>query len=200
MWTHQTGRKSLVLSSTMDHVIGLDADEGQGLLQDLLARTISPERVWQHSWSVGDMLIWDNTGVLHRATPYDPTSRREMHRCTILGTNPSSDPGDAVASEHAARVAPHDASGRRADPVSRRTAVVTGGGSGIGAAIGRRLAADGAAVALFDLNGAAAEATAASIEEGGGTAIAQSVTSPSVPELTPGWMERERVLGRRRSW
>lgn len=88
VWTHQTGRKSLVLSSTMDHVIGMNADEGQGLLQDLLARTISPERVWQHSWSVGDMVIWDNTGVLHRATPYDPTSRREMHRCTILGTEP----------------------------------------------------------------------------------------------------------------
>ncbi len=86
VWTHQTGRKSLVLSSTMDHVIGMDAEESAALLQDLIARTIAPERVWRHSWSVGDMLIWDNTGVLHRATPYDPSSPREMHRCTILGT------------------------------------------------------------------------------------------------------------------
>jgi alpha-ketoglutarate-dependent taurine dioxygenase len=88
VWTHQTSRKSLVLSSTMDYVIGIDAEEGRTLLADLLARTIAPERVWRHSWSVGDMLIWDNTGVLHRATPYDPNSRREMHRCTILGTEP----------------------------------------------------------------------------------------------------------------
>jgi alpha-ketoglutarate-dependent taurine dioxygenase len=88
VWTHQTGRKSLVLSSTMDHVIGMDDDEGPALLQDLLGRTIAPERVFRHSWSVGDMLIWDNTGVLHRATPYDPSSPREMHRCTILGTEP----------------------------------------------------------------------------------------------------------------
>jgi alpha-ketoglutarate-dependent taurine dioxygenase len=88
VWTHQTGRKSLVLSSTMDYVLGMDEEEGRALLKDLHDRTIAPERVWRHSWSVGDMLIWDNTGVLHRATPYDPTSRREMHRCTILGTEP----------------------------------------------------------------------------------------------------------------
>lgn len=85
VWTHRTGRKSLVLSSTMDHVIGMDVEEGRALLADLLQETVAPERVWRHSWSVGDMLIWDNTGVLHRATPYDPSSRREMHRCTILG-------------------------------------------------------------------------------------------------------------------
>jgi alpha-ketoglutarate-dependent taurine dioxygenase len=88
VWTHQTGRKSLVLSSTCDHVIGMDEDEGRALLDDLRQRVIAPERVWQHSWTVGDMLIWDNTGVLHRATPYDPSSAREMHRCTILGTEP----------------------------------------------------------------------------------------------------------------
>jgi alpha-ketoglutarate-dependent taurine dioxygenase len=88
VWTHQTGRKSLVLSSTMDYVLGMDEEEGRALLKDLHDRTIAPERVWRHSWSVGDMLIWDNTGVMHRATPYDPTSRREMHRCTILGTEP----------------------------------------------------------------------------------------------------------------
>jgi alpha-ketoglutarate-dependent taurine dioxygenase len=88
VWTHRSGRKSLLLSSTMDHVIGVDEDEGRALLDDLLARTIAPERVWRHSWTVGDMLIWDNTGVLHRATPYDTSSPREMHRCTILGTEP----------------------------------------------------------------------------------------------------------------
>jgi alpha-ketoglutarate-dependent taurine dioxygenase len=88
VWTHQTGRKSLVLSSTMDYVLGMDEEEGRALLKDLHDRAIAPERVWRHSWTVGDMLIWDNTGVLHRATPYDPTSRREMHRCTILGTEP----------------------------------------------------------------------------------------------------------------
>lgn len=56
-----------------------------------------------------------------------------------------------------------------------RVAVVTGGGSGIGAAIGRRLAEDGAAVAVMDLSGDSAEAVAATIVEGGGQALALAV-------------------------
>jgi 2-hydroxycyclohexanecarboxyl-CoA dehydrogenase len=55
--------------------------------------------------------------------------------------------------------------------VTARIAIVTGGASGIGAAIACRLAADGAMVAIFDVNGDAARAGAASIEEAGGTAI-----------------------------
>jgi NAD(P)-dependent dehydrogenase (short-subunit alcohol dehydrogenase family) len=54
--------------------------------------------------------------------------------------------------------------------MSGRTAVITGGGSGIGAAIGRRLAADGAAVAVFDLNADAAKETAGVITSAGGRA------------------------------
>jgi NAD(P)-dependent dehydrogenase (short-subunit alcohol dehydrogenase family) len=53
-----------------------------------------------------------------------------------------------------------------------RTALVTGGGSGIGAATGRALAADGFAVWLADLQGDAAEGVAAAIREDGGTAHA----------------------------
>lgn len=59
--------------------------------------------------------------------------------------------------------------------MSRRAAVVTGGGSGIGQAVSRRLAGDGAAVAVFDLDGRSAEATAAAIGSDGGTAIGLSV-------------------------
>lgn len=88
VWQHMSGRRSLVLGATADHVVGMDLDEGRALLNDLLARSTSPDRIYRHEWSVGDVVIWDNRGVLHRACPYDPTSPRDMHRTTFAGDEP----------------------------------------------------------------------------------------------------------------
>ena len=88
VWQHKSGRKSLVLGATTDHVEGMEPDEGRALLNDLLARATTPDRVYRHEWSVGDVVIWDNRGVLHRACPYDPTSPRDMHRTTFAGDEP----------------------------------------------------------------------------------------------------------------
>ena len=85
VWTHRDGRKSLVIGATADHIAGMDLDEGRALLGDLLVRSTQPERVYRHTWSLGDMVIWDNRGVLHRACPYDPNSPRDMHRTTLYG-------------------------------------------------------------------------------------------------------------------
>ena len=88
VWKHQTGRSSLVLGATADHIEDMDLEEGRALLADLLARSTTPDRVYRHTWSVGDLVIWDNRGVLHRACPYDATSPRDMHRCTLAGDEP----------------------------------------------------------------------------------------------------------------
>jgi alpha-ketoglutarate-dependent taurine dioxygenase len=88
VWTHESGRKSLVLGATADHVVGMDVEEGRALPNELLERATTPDRVFQHTWSVGDMVMWDNTGVVHRAEAYDPASRREMHRTTLVGSEP----------------------------------------------------------------------------------------------------------------
>jgi alpha-ketoglutarate-dependent taurine dioxygenase len=88
VWTHRSGRKSLVLGASADYVVGMDRAEGVALLADLLDRATQPELVYRHEWSVGDMVIWDNNGVLHRAAPYDPNSAREMLRTTVLGDEP----------------------------------------------------------------------------------------------------------------
>jgi alpha-ketoglutarate-dependent taurine dioxygenase len=88
VWTHRSGRKSLVLGATTDHVVGLSRERGRALLDDLLARATVPERVFRHEWQVGDVVIWDNRGVLHRACPYDPASPRDMHRTTFAGDEP----------------------------------------------------------------------------------------------------------------
>jgi alpha-ketoglutarate-dependent taurine dioxygenase len=88
VWTHQSGRRSLVLGATASHVAGMDREEGRALLADLLARSTTPERIYRHEWAVGDMVIWDNRGVLHRACRYDASSRRDMHRTTLHGDEP----------------------------------------------------------------------------------------------------------------
>jgi alpha-ketoglutarate-dependent taurine dioxygenase len=88
VWRHRSGRHSLVLGATASHVVGMDADEGRSLLADLLARATAPDRVFRHSWTVGDMVIWDNRGVMHRALPYDASSPRDMHRTTLHGDEP----------------------------------------------------------------------------------------------------------------
>ncbi|MCU1452026.1 MAG: putative taurine catabolism dioxygenase [Acidimicrobiales bacterium] len=85
VWTHGSGRRSVVLGATASHVVGMDPAESRAFLDDLLARATRPERVYRHTWEVGDMVIWDNRGVLHRARPYDATSARDMHRTTLYG-------------------------------------------------------------------------------------------------------------------
>jgi alpha-ketoglutarate-dependent taurine dioxygenase len=88
VWTHRNGRKSLVLGASADHVVGMDRREGRALLHRLLERSTRPERTYQHRWTAGDTVIWDNRGVLHRALPYPTDSPREMLRTTVLGDEP----------------------------------------------------------------------------------------------------------------
>jgi alpha-ketoglutarate-dependent taurine dioxygenase len=85
VWHHRSGRRSLVLGPTADHVVGMDQAEGDALLADLLVRSTRADRVHRHEWRLGDLVIWDNRGVLHRALPYDAASDRDMHRTTLHG-------------------------------------------------------------------------------------------------------------------
>ena len=85
VWTHKSGRKSLVVGCHASHVVGMDRTESDQLLQELIEWTTQPRFKYRHEWSVGDMLIWDNTGVLHRAEPYPADSGRVMHRTTLMG-------------------------------------------------------------------------------------------------------------------
>ncbi len=88
VWEHLSRRRSLVIGATASHVAGMDREEGGALLDHLLARATAPGRVFRHSWSVGDTVIWDNRGVIHRACLYDSDSPREMHRTTLVGEEP----------------------------------------------------------------------------------------------------------------
>jgi alpha-ketoglutarate-dependent taurine dioxygenase len=85
VWTHRSGRKSLVLGSTASHVEGMDRQAGRALLDELLAWATQPNFVYRHVWRIGDLLMWDNTGAMHRVEPYAEDSGRLMHRTTLLG-------------------------------------------------------------------------------------------------------------------
>ncbi len=85
VWTHADGRRSLLIGATAGAVVGMSLREGRRLLDDLVAWATQPQFVLRHRWRAGDLVIWDNTGMLHRALPYEPTSRRLMHRTTLAG-------------------------------------------------------------------------------------------------------------------
>lgn len=88
VWTHQSGRKSLVLGCTARHVVGVDYRTSAELLVRLREWATQPDFVYRHQWSVGDLVIWDNTGTMHRAMPYNPDSGRLLTRTKLEGEEP----------------------------------------------------------------------------------------------------------------
>ena len=85
VWTHRNGRKSLLLGATAAEVVDWPTEKGRVLLDRLLEWSTQPEFVLRHHWRRGDLVVWDNTGMLHRALPFEPTSLRLMHRTTLVG-------------------------------------------------------------------------------------------------------------------
>ncbi len=88
VWTHRSGRKSLVIGSTASHIEGMGLREGKALLTKLRDWATKPEFVYSHEWKLGDLVIWDNTGTMHRATPYPLNSGRLMYRTQLAGDEP----------------------------------------------------------------------------------------------------------------
>lgn len=88
VWTHASGRKSLVLGATAHHVVGMDYRRSAELLVRLRDWATQPQFTYRHTWSVGDLVVWDNTGTMHRATPYDPASGRLLQRTKLAGEEP----------------------------------------------------------------------------------------------------------------
>ncbi|MCA2263976.1 taurine catabolism dioxygenase [Mycobacterium marseillense] len=88
VWTHQSGRKSLLLGATADYVIDLPVEESRALLARLRDWATQPRYVYRHEWQLGDLLMWDNTGTMHRALPYAADSGRLMHRTVLAGEEP----------------------------------------------------------------------------------------------------------------
>jgi taurine dioxygenase len=81
-----TGRKALFLGRRPSaYVLGMSVAESEALLDALWAHATQPRFTLCHQWQVGDLLMWNNLSVLHRRDPFDPKTRRVMHRSQIKG-------------------------------------------------------------------------------------------------------------------
>lgn len=81
----ETGRKSLLIGRHAYGIPGLSIEESQNLLDELLNLTCQPPRLYHHCWSVGDVVVWDNRCLLHRACPWDMREPRTMYHTRIAG-------------------------------------------------------------------------------------------------------------------
>jgi alpha-ketoglutarate-dependent taurine dioxygenase len=80
-----TGRKSLYIGRHAHAIPGLAEAESAQLLQALVDFACRPPRVWRHAWSPGDVAVWDNRCLLHRARPYDHKEQRTLRHVRISG-------------------------------------------------------------------------------------------------------------------
>jgi taurine dioxygenase len=82
----KSGRKALFLGRRPSaYVLDLEMAESEALLDALWAHATQPRFVMCHRWKVGDLVMWNNLSVLHRRDPFDPKTRRVMHRSQIKG-------------------------------------------------------------------------------------------------------------------
>ncbi|MBT5810468.1 MAG: hypothetical protein HOI19_08830, partial [Rhodospirillaceae bacterium] len=89
--THpKTGRKCLyICDGYTNAILDLPKAESDELLAFLFEHIIRSDFNYQHQWRVGDVLMWDNCAVQHKAAfDYAPPLRRLMQRCTIEGDAP----------------------------------------------------------------------------------------------------------------
>lgn len=81
----ESGRKALLLASHIETIDGYDAAATAALVGELMARATAPENCYSHRWSEGDLLLWDNRCVMHRATPFDLANhRRDMRALRLI--------------------------------------------------------------------------------------------------------------------
>lgn len=86
VWHQKDGRTSLLIGGTAHDIVGLPHSEGRTLLDELVDWSTQPQFTYRHHWAKGDMVMFNNPGLLHRSHPYDEASGRVMHRTTLKGT------------------------------------------------------------------------------------------------------------------
>ncbi len=101
----ETGRKSIYTGRHAHNVDGMTPEESEKFLDDLLNWACQPPRTWRHRWSVGDLVVWDNRCLMHRACPYDSKYPRHLRGSRVSG-DPVSELSPTFADPRAAAFNP----------------------------------------------------------------------------------------------
>jgi alpha-ketoglutarate-dependent taurine dioxygenase len=86
IWHQKDGRTSMLIGGTAHKIAGAEYAQGRKLLDELLDWSTQPQFTYRHHWNKGDMVMFNNPGLLHRSHPYTEASGRIMHRTTLKGT------------------------------------------------------------------------------------------------------------------
>jgi alpha-ketoglutarate-dependent 2,4-dichlorophenoxyacetate dioxygenase len=84
-----SGRRSIFLSAHAGAIRGMPMPEARALLRDLTEHATQRKFVYAHQWRLGDLVMWDNRAMMHRARRYDPNEVRELHRTTVADDRPT---------------------------------------------------------------------------------------------------------------
>ena len=76
-----TGREILYVSRGITRrIVGLERNASSALLKELHLHATHPDQVYGHDWEVGDLVMFDTLGTMHRRDSWDPTQRRLMRQ------------------------------------------------------------------------------------------------------------------------
>lgn len=104
--THpETGRKSIYTGRHAYGIPDMDKDASDSLLDDLLDAACQSPRIYRHHWNVGDLVVWDNRCLMHRARPYDTNCARVLRGTRIAG-DPATELAPTFADERARNFIP----------------------------------------------------------------------------------------------
>ena len=86
----ETGRRTLYFNDgQIISVLGVEKDESDALIEELARRTGSADGDYRHQWQPGDVVIWDNRCLLHKANGDYPVSEvRYLYRLMLKGEKP----------------------------------------------------------------------------------------------------------------
>lgn len=81
----ETKRPSLVIGRHAYGIPGMDPEASEQLLQELVDFACQAPRIYHHTWSPGDAVLWDNRCLMHQGCPWDMSEPRVMYHARIAG-------------------------------------------------------------------------------------------------------------------